>query len=177
MLPVLPALSPIHPLLRGADKPFTQMLLFIIDSSPLARGRHRFNPFCVSLRRFIPSCEGQTSGDSNAYGIPSIHPLLRGADKFSWRTCFRRFDSSPLARGRHIIYNTDFSKTRFIPSCEGQTLNVYAAFSRLKYFVVQFAQMLFLPHPYLQYVEKPAAFSFFKCFFFNSHHKRHSGSV
>lgn len=32
---------------------------------------------------------------------------------------------------------------RFIPSCEGQTLSVYAAFSRLKHLVVQFAQMPF----------------------------------
>ena len=35
------------------------------------------------------------------------------------------------------------AKVRFIPSCEGQTLSVYAAFSRLKHIVVQFAQMPF----------------------------------
>lgn len=52
-------------------------------------------------------------------------------------------DSSPPARGRlGQTKNCNFYN-RFIPSCEGQTLSVYAAFSRLKHLVVQFAQMPF----------------------------------
>ena len=56
----------------------------------------------------------------------SIHPLLRGANAIS--ICLL------------VLSN------RFIPSYEGQTLSVYAAFSRLKHLVVQFTQMPFLAH-------------------------------
>ena len=52
-------------------------------------------------------------------------------------------DSSPPARGRPLPVIQMPAKQRFIPSCEGQTLSVYAAFSRLKHLVVQFAQMPF----------------------------------
>ena len=147
------------------------------DLSPLVRGRLFTSLFLAVQFRFIPSYEGQTRFRLQRCGSSTIHPLLRGADLIAPSSSSSFADSSPLARGRQAVYPNAVVYHRFIPSCEGQTLNVYAAFSRLKYFVVQFAQMLFLPHPYLQYVEKPAAFSFFKCFFFNSHHKRHSGSV
>ncbi len=149
---------PIHPLLQGADTYSNNPDSPVYDSSPLARGRRSIIRDVTALGRFIPSCEGQTLKISNA--------------------CLCSADSSPLARGRHISGDHIIRYRRFIPSCEGQTLNVYAAFSRLKHFVVQFAQMLFFPHPHLQYAEKSATFSIFKCFlFFNSHHKRHSGSV
>lgn len=72
-----------------------------------------------------------------------IHPLLRGADAAFPALPAAVCDSSPPARGRLQVTNYKWSKIRFIPSCEGQTLSVYAAFSRLKHLVVQFAQMPF----------------------------------
>ena len=54
--------------------------------------------------RFIPSCEGQTAVTFCRTALSAIHPFLRRADKFSWRTCFRRFDSSLLAKGRHSVF-------------------------------------------------------------------------
>ena len=115
------------------------------DSSPLARGRLSNKRLLTPPCRFIPSCEGQTAN--------------------AWSLYVKATDSSPLARGRQQFCVNFVLIHRFIPSCEGQTLNVYAAFSRLKHFVVQFAQMLFFPHPHLQYAEKSATFSIFKCFF------------
>ena len=56
----------------------------------------------------------------------SIHPLLRGANAIS--ICLL------------VLSN------RFIPSYEGQPLSVYAAFSRLKHIVVQFAQIMLSTH-------------------------------
>ena len=132
----------IHPLLRGADLASNMMVSLNRDSSPPARGRLEMFLLSCDFLRFIPSCEGQTSACCSL-------------------ACFSA-DSSPPARGRPRLSSKKYAQSRFIPSCEGQTLSVYAAFSRLKHFVVQFAQMLFLPHPHLQYAEKSAAFSFFK---------------
>ena len=43
----------------------------------------------------------------------------------------------------HVIYNTDFSETRYTLTYNEGTLSIYAAFSRLKHLVVQIAQMSF----------------------------------
>ena len=68
---------------------------------------------------------------------------MRGADNVKFKALTKSPDSSPHARGRHSSILFTLSACRFIPSCEGQTLSVYAAFSRLKHLVVQFAQMPF----------------------------------
>ena len=132
----------IHPLLRGADSLCLGLYACPCDSSPPARGRHSFVSGSLNSNRFIPSCEGQTSFSPFTVCSAAIHPLLRGADSVHARERARKGDSSPPARGRpnankHFLYCY-----RFIPSCEGQTLSVYAAFSRLKHLVVQFAQIL-----------------------------------
>ena len=75
--------------------------------------------------------------------LEMIHPLMRGADIISGFNVYAVGDSSPHARGRPCQAASFSSGVRFIPSCEGQTLSVYAAFSRLKHLVVQFAQMPF----------------------------------
>ena len=72
----------------------------------------------------------------------AIHPLLRGADQAPISLITAEGDSSPPARGRLVPFRYVHVVERFIPSCEGQTLSVYAAFSRLKHLVVQFAQIL-----------------------------------
>ena len=72
-----------------------------------------------------------------------IHPLMRGADGNFLDYCTAGADSSPHARGRRGTLRDQVYNRRFIPSCEGQTLSVYAAFSRLKHLVVQSAQMPF----------------------------------
>ena len=74
---------------------------------------------------------------------PTIHPLMRGADGSCCLDFVVYIDSSPHARGRLFCPYDKTVRVRFIPSCEGQTLSVYAAFSRLKHLVVQFAQMPF----------------------------------
>ena len=71
-----------------------------------------------------------------------INPLLRGAVSDERFKIECRIDSSPPARGRLRFLLPVGLRYRFIPSCEGQTLSVYAAFSRLKHLVVQFAQIL-----------------------------------
>ena len=69
-------------------------------------------------------------------------PPARGRRLRNWVIIWIRLDSSPPARGRLYHCGLLYMPGRFIPSCEGQTLSVYAAFSRLKHLVVQFAQIL-----------------------------------
>ena len=113
----------IHPLMRGADIYLATILSDIGDSSPHTRGQTLFSLISNTLRM--------------------IHPLLRWAEQAADALHFFTGDSSPLARGRLLACPVPISVIRFIPSCEGQTLNVYAAFRRLKHLVVQFAQMSF----------------------------------
>ena len=70
----------IHPLMRGAD-PIPAAALFLShDSSPHARGRLENEAFYGCENRFIPSCEGQTAKPALFRPLPTIHPLMRGAD-------------------------------------------------------------------------------------------------
>ena len=113
----------IHPLMRGADRAPPTFHRETLDSSPHARGR--------LAQSFRILCSQQ------------IHPLMRGADRDITFEDAEKADSSPHARGRPVDNRGRYTAHRFIPSCEGQTLSVYAAFSRLKHLVVQFAQMPF----------------------------------
>ena len=93
-----------HPLIRGADFLIFLSVSSFCDSSPLARGRldRQANP--SGAARFIPSCEGQTIPYGTYKGKKTIHPLLRGADRFR-KIDFKKInDSSPLARGRHSVF-------------------------------------------------------------------------
>ena len=132
-----------HPLLRGADICNASTIILRHDLSPPARGRRNAVQVLNGLVRFIPSCDGQTEKCELKLPESPIYPLLRGADNRMDRRNGQRYDLSPPARGR-LCSGIHFRAVgRFIPSCEGQTLSVYAAFSRLKHLVVQFAQMPF----------------------------------
>lgn len=170
----------IHPLIREADIQKSHLIKNFADSSTHTMGRLTRLWQYAPLRRFIPSYDGQTARIFTRCLIGTIHPLTRGADTPKRKGVNGLNDSSPHTRGRPSCVRLRLCALRFIPSHEGQTLSVYAAFSRLKHLVVQFAQMPFLSHSHIQYAEKSAAFSFFfKLFFifFNPHHQRHSGSV
>lgn len=132
--------------MRGADYSIPHQLSLIYDSSPHARGRLDRYETNTTRQRFIPSCEGQTRPTGRLGFFRLIHPLMRGADGLRTSSRSLTSDSSPHAKGRLHYFRLYFVNIRFIPSCEGQTLSVYAAFSRLKHFVVQFTQMPFSSH-------------------------------
>ena len=79
-------------------------------------------------------------------GLSAIHPLLRGANRIIFLLGLFLHDSSPPTRGKRKRAVRVCVGLRFIPSYEGQTLSVYAAFSRLKHIVVQFAQIMLSTH-------------------------------
>lgn len=129
--------------MRGADALSKLYQEEFTDSSPHARGRQGL-PFHRAERlRLIPSYEGQTEIASMLSWFIMIHPLIRGANNSFFASRPYVPDSSPHTRGKPSTSLSASSSLRFIPSYEGQTLSVYAAFSRLKHLVVQFAQMPF----------------------------------
>ena len=96
--------------------------------------------------RFIPSYDGQTPRIYFCRNLYAIHPLLRRADGIISARFYYRRDSSPLTKGRRREKTSLSRILRFIPSYEGQTLSVYAAFNHSKHPVVHFAQTPFSPH-------------------------------
>ena len=53
---------------------------------------------------FIPSCEGNTSSASELPRGNQIHPLLRGEHRRVLGGKYSFLDSSPLARGTHLVF-------------------------------------------------------------------------
>ena len=139
----------IYPLLRRADGPSPEPFRPSSDSSLLTKGRHLLYVLAGHFIRFIPSYEGQTFGCKFPRCRIAIHPFLRRADSRLDAVPSALCDSSLPAKGRLAGAPLGHVRERFIPSCEGQALSVYAAFSRLKHLVVQFTQMPFLSHPHI----------------------------
>ena len=142
-------MRPINPLPRGADLQKQKDGLADPEQSPPARGRHLLRVRIDYVAGFIPSEEGQTSSHTLTSHRPTIHPFLRRADFCHKPIDASHIDSSLLAKGRRSDMLNGLQCCRFIPSCEGQTLSVYAAFSRLKYLVVQFSQAPFSSHSHI----------------------------
>lgn len=108
--------------MRGADYSIPHQLSLIYDSSPHARGRLDRYETNTTRQRFIPSCEGQTRPTGRLGFFRLIHPLMRGADGLRTSSRSLTSDSSPHAKGRLTNAGTCNSSSRFIPSCEGQTV-------------------------------------------------------
>lgn len=72
--------SPVHPRVRGADALSPNTMLFLVGSSPRARGRLRefLKPLCHD--RFIPACAGQIAWRAICRRCGRVHPRVRGAD-------------------------------------------------------------------------------------------------
>ena len=94
------------------------------------------------FHRIILSCEGQTADSAYPMQIVVINHLPQGTNISTVKIAVMR-ESSPLTRGKCSLSQRQRREFWNIPSYEGQTLSVYAAFSRLKHLVVQIAQMSF----------------------------------
>ena len=139
-------MRPINPLPRGADLQKQKDGLADPEQSPPAKGRHLLRVRIDYVAGFIPSEEGQTSSHTLTSHRPTIHPFLRRADFCHKPIDASHIDSSLPTKGSPQNLSRHITAFRFIPSCEGQTLSVYAAFNHSKHPVVHFAQTPFSPH-------------------------------
>ncbi len=74
----------------------------MIGSSPRAWGRLPMSPSAAFLRRFIPTCVGQTPAAGSGPVRRSVHPHVRGADDDGLVLVVGHGGSSPRAWGRRI---------------------------------------------------------------------------
>ena len=68
----------VHPRLRGELLVNAGLLVFILGSSPLTRGTHRYKPSMITGKRFIPAYAGNSSWAGGSRTDVSVHPRLRG---------------------------------------------------------------------------------------------------
>ena len=77
--------SAVHPHVRGADSPLNPNPVCAIGSSPRAWGRRISQNSVWIDNRFIPTCVGQTKSSAVPCRRCSVHPHVRGADRFHRR--------------------------------------------------------------------------------------------
>ena len=93
----------------------------IAGSSPLARGTLAFPRTITGRARFIPACAGNTHTSISVQSMRAVHPRLRGEHIRSVVLVYRRYGSSPLARGTPSRLGSMLPYRRFIPACAGNT--------------------------------------------------------
>ena len=101
-------------------------------SSPLARGK-LFSPDESSVPcRIIPACAGETYTCDVTWYDGEDHPRLRGGNALSSATVGAAMGSSPLARGKPRVEDSEGDRPRIIPACAGETnmFEMFAAASR-----------------------------------------------
>ena len=90
-------------------------------SSPLTRGKLAINVGGASLFGLIPAHAGKTDKENVIATIPSAHPRSRG-ENASGEGCIPAWSgSSPLTRGKHLLWRLVSNRQRLIPAHAGKT--------------------------------------------------------
>ena len=75
----------------------------------------------ADVRRFIPTCVGNTGCAQAPQGLMLVHPHMRGEYQHRARFFGRHDGSSPHAWGIRVSDGPDDLRRRFIPTCVGNT--------------------------------------------------------
>ena len=97
-----------------------------IGSSPHAWGIQRAAHAAGRLRRFIPTCVGNTRPSAPAWWITSVHPHMRGEYFHCRQSSKASAGSSPHAWGIPVMLSSISVMSRFIPTCVGNTARTAA---------------------------------------------------
>ena len=109
-----------HPRLRG-EKLFAVLILIkLLGSPPLARGKE-FKVICYStIARITPACAGKRRIYSKQTDNKGDHPRLRGEKAVGWIGQYVTAGSPPLARGKVFVLLGLLSFTGITPACAGK---------------------------------------------------------
>ena len=108
--------------MRGEDCAISCKCKRTYGSPPHAWGRRSAFP-SVSLHvRFTPTCVGKTTGPREYTSGASVHPHMRGEDRYSAIPAHRVDGSPPHAWGRPVGVQYRCRRFRFTPTCVGKTL-------------------------------------------------------
>ena len=92
----------VHPHMRGEHLRSELRLLSSYGSSPHAWGTPQSCAQSHFLRRFIPTCVGNTPGDPKPFEYLPVHPHMRGEHSLLDLFCDYAIGSSPHAWGTRI---------------------------------------------------------------------------
>ena len=107
--------------MRGEYSTFFLRPCPLVGSSPRAWGILDNPQFVKLIRRFIPTCVGNTSLAAAYLYARTVHPHVRGEYVRSRRFLAWAFGSSPRAWGILSLPGKEGSIGRFIPTCVGNT--------------------------------------------------------
>ena len=94
-------------------------------SSPHAWGIRRPRRRDTGVRRFIPTCVGNTALRHSAWKATSVHPHMRGEYPLGRQTRMILLGSSPHAWGIRNTWTGRWMCSRFIPTCVGNTSSTW----------------------------------------------------
>ena len=115
------ALAPVHPHMRGEHAWGLAQRARVIGSSPHAWGTHRGGNGEQEIRRFIPTCVGNTRIDAQSIPLLAVHPHMRGEHHGHLTPKVGVGGSSPHAWGTRKWCSIPAWGLRFIPTCVGNT--------------------------------------------------------
>ena len=113
--------SPIHPRLRGEQRPRPPPPSTTAGSSPPARGIVGDRVAWHAALRFIPACAGNSRGPARRHFTATVHPRLRGEQDHRKASALPVAGSSPPARGTAGWNSVCAGLGRFIPACAGNS--------------------------------------------------------
>ncbi len=111
----------VHPRMRGDNSTATCFPLVMYGSPPHARGQLSFLPGEVTALRFTPACAGTTYPRPAPTARSTVHPRMRGDNRWTARFELPFDGSPPHARGQHAGQHPRGEAPRFTPACAGTT--------------------------------------------------------
>ena len=111
----------VHPHVRGEHVAGSTRTVRTFGSSPRAWGTRRRGRPQAELRRFIPTCVGNTPTPTPASRATTVHPHVRGEHAASVQMPYTIVGSSPRAWGTLALNDDGTLSLRFIPTCVGNT--------------------------------------------------------
>ena len=113
--------SPVHPHVHGELEGYDPATLMYFGSSPRAWGTQDSYHRVIALRRFIPTCMGNSSPPPAEEQPAAVHPHVHGELLPSEPTEPVFPGSSPRAWGTHPAREQIVQRDRFIPTCMGNS--------------------------------------------------------
>ena len=111
----------VHPHMRGEYLVSLNVPAMRCGSSPHAWGIRWWEGRGLRMRRFIPTCVGNTQPRLAADMEYPVHPHMRGEYKSPAEWIRTYGGSSPHAWGIRLLRSPDVADARFIPTCVGNT--------------------------------------------------------
>ena len=90
-------------------------------SPPRAWGQPYVEACGTRSQRFTPTCVGTTCSRATTLSAFTVHPHVRGDNKFYRLTCAQISGSPPRAWGQHTGRGCRYRRHRFTPTCVGTT--------------------------------------------------------